>query len=38
MVNAVLVVVWREVAGAAEDEVPMLTRNGGSEWIGFQEA
>ena len=30
--------VERDVAGAVEDEVPMLTRKGGSEWVEFQEA
>ena len=25
--------VERDVAGAVEDEVPMLTRKGGSEWV-----
>ena len=30
--------VKRKVAGAMEDEVPMLTRKGGSEWVEFQEA
>ena len=38
MVNAVFQVVEREVAGAVEDEVPMLTRKGGSEWVKFPEA
>ena len=38
MVNAVVGVVWREVVGAVEDEVPMLTRKDGSEWVEFQEA
>ena len=30
--------VEREVVCAVEDEVPMLTRKGGSEWVEFQEA
>ena len=30
--------VEREVAGAVEDGVLMLTRKGGSEWVEFQEA
>ena len=31
-------VVWREVVGAVEDEVPMLTRKGGNEWVECREA
>ena len=27
-----------EFVGIVEDEVPMLTRKGGSEWVKFQEA
>ena len=38
VVNAVVGVVWREVVGAVEDEVPMLTRKGGNEWVECREA
>ena len=33
MVNVLSWVVEREVAGAAEDQEPMLARKGGSEWV-----